>query len=155
MDSSIISFFNHCHVHFDLTLVFLDLQVLRIINEPTASALAYGVDKINKKLKVAVFDLGGGTFDVSVLEMAQGWFLLELLVVDHALIFQRSFDSGVFEVKSTNGDTFLGGADFDNVLVRHLLDDFKNDSGIDLSKDRFALQRLREAAEKAKVFLSV
>ena len=107
------------------------LDVLRIINEPTASALAYGVDKISKKLKVAVFDLGGGTFDVSILEMAEG----------------------VFEVKATNGDTFLGGADFDNVVLQHLIAEYKSTSGIDLSKDRFALQRLREAAEKAKMDL--
>jgi molecular chaperone DnaK len=107
------------------------LEVLRIINEPTASALAYGVDKMKKKLKVAVFDLGGGTFDVSILEMAEG----------------------VFEVKATNGDTFLGGSDFDTLLVQHLADRFKQESGIDLTKDRFALQRLREAAEKAKMDL--
>merc|ERR1712157_643260 len=103
------------------------LEVLRIINEPTAAALAYGMDKADGKT-IVVFDLGGGTFDVSVLEI-QG---------------------GVFEVKATNGDTMLGGEDFDEQLLEHLLSDFKKESGIDLSGDKLAMQRLREAAEKAK-----
>ena len=103
------------------------LDVLRIINEPTAAALAYGMDKADGKM-IVVFDLGGGTFDVSILEIS----------------------SGVFEVKSTNGDTMLGGEDFDEVLLAHLLKDFKKTSGIDLSGDNLAMQRLREAAEKAK-----
>jgi len=103
------------------------LDVLRIINEPTAAALAYGMDKEDGKL-IVVFDLGGGTFDVSILEIS----------------------GGVFEVKSTNGDTLLGGEDFDEVLLAHLLKEFKKDSGIDLSGDNLAMQRLREAAEKAK-----
>ena len=103
------------------------LDVLRIINEPTAASLAYGMDKADGKT-IAVFDLGGGTFDVSVLEI-QG---------------------GVFEVKATNGDTMLGGEDFDEELLEHLLKDFKKDSGIDLGGDKLAMQRLREAAEKAK-----
>jgi molecular chaperone DnaK len=107
------------------------LNVLRIINEPTAAALAYGLDKKNEKT-IAVFDLGGGTFDVSVLELGDG----------------------VFEVKSTNGDTFLGGEDFDHKIVEYLADEFKKDQGIDLRKDTLALQRLREAAEKAKHELS-
>jgi len=103
------------------------LDVLRIINEPTAAALAYGLDKADGQT-IVVFDLGGGTFDVSVLEI-QG---------------------GVFEVKATNGDTMLGGEDFDEELLEHLLADFKKESGIDLSGDNLAMQRLREAAEKAK-----
>jgi molecular chaperone DnaK len=107
------------------------LNVKRIINEPTAAALAYGMDKKDGQV-VAVYDLGGGTFDISILEI-QG---------------------GVFEVKATNGDTFLGGEDFDNVLLTHLINEFKKDKGIDLSKDRLAVQRLREAAEKAKIELS-
>lgn len=107
------------------------LNVLRIINEPTAAALAYGLDKKHEKT-VAVFDLGGGTFDVSILELGDG----------------------VFEVKSTNGDTFLGGEDFDLILVDYIADQFKNDQGIDLRKDTMALQRLKEAAEKAKHELS-
>ncbi|MFW2830156.1 molecular chaperone DnaK [Sphingomonas sp. ID0503] len=107
------------------------LEVLRIINEPTAAALAYGLDKETNKT-IAVYDLGGGTFDVSVLEIGDG----------------------VFEVKSTNGDTFLGGEDFDAKLVEYLADDFKKAEGIDLTKDRLALQRLKEAAEKAKIELS-
>lgn len=107
------------------------LDVSRIINEPTAAALAYGLDKADGKI-VAVYDLGGGTFDVSILEIS----------------------GGVFEVKATNGDTHLGGEDFDNVMLNFLVDDFKKDQGIDLSKDRLALQRLREAAEKAKIELS-
>jgi molecular chaperone DnaK len=107
------------------------LNVLRIINEPTAAALAYGLDKKHEKV-VAVFDLGGGTFDVSILELGDG----------------------VFEVKSTNGDTFLGGEDFDLVLVDYLADEFKKEQGIDLRKDTMALQRLKEAAEKAKHELS-
>ncbi|MDB2415103.1 molecular chaperone DnaK [Rickettsiales bacterium] len=107
------------------------LEVLRIINEPTAAALAYGMDKNDGKT-IAVYDLGGGTFDVSILEIGDG----------------------VFEVKATNGDTFLGGADFDQVLLKYLVDEFKKDQGIDLSKDKLALQRLKEAAEKAKIELS-
>ena len=107
------------------------LNVLRIINEPTAAALAYGLDKKHEKV-IAVFDLGGGTFDVSILELG----------------------AGVFEVKSTNGDTFLGGEDFDLILVGYLADEFKREQGIDLRKDTMALQRLKEAAEKAKHELS-
>jgi molecular chaperone DnaK len=107
------------------------LNVLRIINEPTAAALAYGLDKKHEKI-IAVFDLGGGTFDVSILELGDG----------------------VFEVKSTNGDTFLGGEDFDLILVGYLADEFKREQGIDLRKDTMALQRLKEAAEKAKHELS-
>jgi molecular chaperone DnaK len=107
------------------------LEVLRIINEPTAAALAYGLDK-KKEEKVAVFDLGGGTYDISVLELAEG----------------------VFEVKATNGDTHLGGDDFDNRVIQWLVQEFKKDQGIDLSKDAMALQRLKEAAEKAKMELS-
>ncbi|GAW04349.1 heat shock protein 70 family [Lentinula edodes] len=107
------------------------LDVLRVINEPTAAALAYGLDKNDSSI-IAVYDLGGGTFDISILEMQKG----------------------VFEVKSTNGDTHLGGEDFDIVLVEHLLNEFKKESGIDLSGDRMAIQRIREAAEKAKIELS-
>ena len=107
------------------------LEVLRIINEPTAAALAYGMDKKKSGL-IAVYDLGGGTFDVSVLEIGDG----------------------VFEVKSTNGDTFLGGEDFDMRVIEYLADEFKRDQGIDLRKDKLALQRLKEAAEKAKIELS-
>ncbi len=107
------------------------LNVLRIINEPTAASLAYGLDK-KKDEKIAVFDLGGGTFDISILELGEG----------------------VFEVKSTNGDTFLGGEDFDQRVIDYLADEFKKDQGIDLRKDRMALQRLKEAAEKAKCELS-
>jgi molecular chaperone DnaK len=108
------------------------LNVRRIINEPTAAALAYGLDKQHKDSKIAVFDLGGGTFDVSVLELGDG----------------------VFEVKSTNGDTHLGGDDFDKVIMDWLADEFKNDEAIDLRKDPMAWQRLKEAAEKAKIELS-
>jgi len=107
------------------------LNVLRIINEPTAASLAYGLDK-KKDETIAVYDLGGGTFDISILELGEG----------------------VFEVKSTNGDTFLGGDDFDDRVIRWLVDEFKKDQGIDLSKDKMALQRLKEAAEKAKCELS-
>ncbi len=107
------------------------LEVLRIINEPTAASLAYGLDKKTNK-KIAVYDLGGGTFDVSILELGDG----------------------VFEVKSTNGDTFLGGEDFDNTIVDYLVAEFKKDNGIDLKSDKLALQRLKEAAEKAKIELS-
>ena len=107
------------------------LEVLRIINEPTAAALAYGLDKKGSGT-IAVYDLGGGTFDVSVLEIGDG----------------------VFEVKSTNGDTFLGGEDFDMRLVEYLAEEFRKDNGIDLRKDKLALQRLKEAAEKAKIELS-
>ena len=107
------------------------LEVLRIINEPTAASLAYGLDKKANK-KIAVYDLGGGTFDVSILELGDG----------------------VFEVKSTNGDTFLGGEDFDNSIVDYLLTEFKKENGIDLKNDKLALQRLKEAAEKAKIELS-
>ena len=107
------------------------LEVLRIINEPTAAALAYGLDKKEGKT-IAVYDLGGGTFDISVLEIGDG----------------------VFEVKSTNGDTFLGGEDFDMRLVEYLAAEFKKEQGIDLRSDKLALQRLKEAAEKAKIELS-
>jgi molecular chaperone DnaK len=108
------------------------LEVLRIINEPTAASLAYGLDKKKENKKIAVYDLGGGTFDVSILELGDG----------------------VFEVKSTNGDTFLGGEDFDNTIVDYLVGEFKKDNGIDLKSDKLALQRLKEAAEKAKIELS-
>ena len=108
------------------------LDVKRIVNEPTAAALAYGIDKANKDMKIAVFDLGGGTFDISILE----------------------FGSGVFEVLSTNGDTHLGGDDFDHVIIDWLVQEFKNDEGADLSADPMAMQRLKEAAEKAKIELS-
>ena len=107
------------------------LNVLRIINEPTAAALAYGLDK-KKDEKIAVFDLGGGTFDISILELGDG----------------------VFEVKSTNGDTHLGGEDFDQRLIDYLATEFKKDQGIDIRKDKMALQRIKEAAEKAKMELS-
>ncbi|MEM1363879.1 MAG: molecular chaperone DnaK [Pseudomonadota bacterium] len=107
------------------------LEVLRIINEPTAAALAYGLDKKESKT-IAVYDLGGGTFDITILEI----------------------DDGLFEVKSTNGDTFLGGEDFDMRIVTYLADEFKKEHGVDLSKDKMALQRLKEAAEKAKIELS-
>lgn len=107
------------------------LEVLRIINEPTAAALAYGLDKKDSKT-IAVYDLGGGTFDITILEI----------------------DDGLFEVKSTNGDTFLGGEDFDMRIVNYLADEFKKEHGVDLSKDKMALQRLKEAAEKAKIELS-
>ena len=108
------------------------LNVQRIVNEPTAAALAYGVDKSNKDMKIAVFDLGGGTFDISILE----------------------FGGGVFEVLSTNGDTHLGGDDFDQVIIDWLVNEFKSEEGIDLTKDPMAMQRLKEAAEKAKIELS-
>ncbi|XP_011494796.1 PREDICTED: heat shock 70 kDa protein cognate 5 [Ceratosolen solmsi marchali] len=107
------------------------LNVLRVINEPTAAALAYGMDKTEDKI-IAVYDLGGGTFDISILEIQKG----------------------VFEVKSTNGDTFLGGEDFDNALVNYLAQEFRKDQGIDVTKDAMAMQRLKEAAEKAKIELS-
>ncbi|MDR2086490.1 MAG: molecular chaperone DnaK, partial [Dysgonamonadaceae bacterium] len=108
------------------------LKVARIINEPTAAALAYGLDKANKDMKIAVFDLGGGTFDISILELGDG----------------------VFEVKSTNGDTHLGGDDFDHVIIDWLAEEFLRNEGLDLRKDAMALQRLKEAAEKAKIELS-
>ena len=108
------------------------LDVKRIVNEPTAAALAYGIDKANKDMKIAVFDLGGGTFDISILE----------------------FGGGVFEVLSTNGDTHLGGDDFDHVIIDWLVQEFKNDEGADLTTDPMAMQRLKEAAEKAKIELS-
>jgi molecular chaperone DnaK len=108
------------------------LKVKRIINEPTAAALAYGMDKKGKDMKIVVFDCGGGTHDVSVLELGDG----------------------VFEVKSTDGDTHLGGDDFDNLIIDWLADEFKKDEGIDLRQDPMALQRLKEAAEKAKIELS-
>ena len=108
------------------------LEVLRIVNEPTASSLAYGLDKDRKDATIAVFDLGGGTFDITILQMGEG----------------------VFEVKSTNGDTFLGGDDFDQAILDWLVQEFRQESGIDLVKDRMALQRLRDAAEKAKIDLS-
>ena len=107
------------------------LEVLRIINEPTASSLAYGLDRKDNEI-IAVYDLGGGTFDISVLEVGDG----------------------VFQVRSTSGDTFLGGDDFDQRIIDHLIGEFKKDNGIDLSKDRQALQRLKESAEKAKIELS-
>ncbi|MCA3551085.1 MAG: molecular chaperone DnaK, partial [Rhodobacter sp.] len=107
------------------------LEVLRIINEPTAAALAYGLDKKDAKT-IAVYDLGGGTFDITILEI----------------------DDGLFEVKSTNGDTFLGGEDFDMRIVNYLADEFKKEHGVDLTLDKMALQRLKEAAEKAKIELS-
>jgi molecular chaperone DnaK len=108
------------------------LEVLRIVNEPTASSLAYGIDKDRKDATIAVFDLGGGTFDITILQMGEG----------------------VFEVKSTNGDTFLGGDDFDQAILDWLVQEFRQETGIDLIKDRMALQRLRDAAEKAKIDLS-
>jgi len=108
------------------------LTVRRIINEPTAASLAYGLDKMDKDMKIAVFDLGGGTFDISILELGEG----------------------VFEVKSTDGDTHLGGDDFDQVIIDWLADEFKKDEGVDLKRDPMALQRLKEAAEKAKIELS-
>ena len=108
------------------------LKVRRIINEPTAAALAYGLDKTHKDMKIAVFDCGGGTHDVSVLELGDG----------------------VFEVKSTDGDTHLGGDDFDQVIIDWMADEFKSDEGVDLRKDPMALQRLKESAEKAKIELS-
>lgn len=108
------------------------LEVKRIINEPTAAALAYGLDKKDKDMKIAVYDLGGGTFDISILELGDG----------------------VFEVKSTNGDVHLGGDDFDQVIINWLAEEFKNDENVDLRKDPMALQRLKEAAEKAKIELS-
>ena len=108
------------------------LNVRRIVNEPTAASLAYGVDKTNKDMKIAVFDLGGGTFDISILELGDG----------------------VFEVKSTNGDTHLGGDDFDHVIIDWLAEEFLREEGVDLRKDPMALQRLKEAAEKAKIELS-
>ena len=108
------------------------LNVQRIVNEPTAAALAYGVDKANKDMKIAVFDLGGGTFDISILE----------------------FGGGVFEVLSTNGDTHLGGDDFDQVIIDWLVNGFQSEEGVDLTKDPMAMQRLKEAAEKAKIELS-
>ena len=107
------------------------LEVLRIINEPTAASLAYGLDKHDDEV-IAVFDLGGGTFDISILHIGEG----------------------VFEVKSTNGDTHLGGDDFDQKIIEWLADEFKKDQGIDLRDDRMALQRLKEAAERAKIELS-
>src|SRR5207237_6669923 len=107
------------------------LDVLRIINEPTAASLAYGLDK-KKDERIAVYDLGGGTFDISILELGDG----------------------VFEVKSTNGDTHLGGDDFDQRVITWLADEFRREQGIDLRQDRMALQRLKEAAEKAKKELS-
>jgi len=108
------------------------LKVRRIINEPTAASLAYGLDKMDKDLKIAVFDLGGGTFDISILELGDG----------------------VFEVKSTDGDTHLGGDDFDQMIIDWLAEEFKKDEGVDLKRDPMALQRLKEAAEKAKIELS-
>ncbi|MBO4945193.1 MAG: Hsp70 family protein, partial [Muribaculaceae bacterium] len=108
------------------------LTVKRIVNEPTAAALAYGLDKANKDQKIAVFDLGGGTFDISILELGDG----------------------VFEVKSTNGNTHLGGDDFDHVIIDWLADEFQQEKGVDLRKDPMAMQRLKEAAEKAKIELS-
>jgi molecular chaperone DnaK len=108
------------------------LEVLRIINEPTAAALAYGLDKTEKNKTIAVYDLGGGTFDVSILEIGDG----------------------VFEVRSTNGDTFLGGEDFDVRILNYIADEFKKQNGIDLRQDKLALQRLKEVSEQAKKELS-
>merc|ERR1712100_772494 len=108
-----------------------NLDVKRIINEPTAAALAFGLDKTDGKV-LAVYDLGGGTYDISILEIS----------------------GGVFEVKATNGDTSLGGEDLDHVILQHLVSEFKSQSGIDISKDKIALQRVREAAENAKIELS-
>ncbi len=112
--------------------VIAGLDVVRIINEPTAAALAYGLDKSDKEMKIMVFDLGGGTLDVTIME----------------------FGGGVFEVKSTSGDTQLGGTDMDNVLIDYIVDEFKKETGIDLRNDKTAMQRIREAAEKAKIELS-
>lgn len=114
------------------------LKVLRIINEPTAACLAYGLDKAGKEQKIMVFDFGGGTLDVTILEM--GW--------------DAEHEAGTFEVLSTNGDNHLGGTDMDNVLIDHIINEFKKETGIDLKTDKMAFQRLREAAEKAKVELS-
>ncbi|MFH1776866.1 MAG: molecular chaperone DnaK [Candidatus Omnitrophota bacterium] len=114
------------------------LNVLRIINEPTAACLAYGLDKVGKDLKIMVFDFGGGTLDVTVMDM---W-------------YDQTHNASGFEVKSTNGDTELGGTDMDNVLIDHIIAEFKRESGIDLKNDKMAFQRLKEAAEKAKVELS-
>src|SRR5205807_8756316 len=108
------------------------LEVMRIVNEPTAAALAYGLDKQNKEETIAVYYLGGGTFDISILTVGEG----------------------VLEVKATNGDTFLGGDDFDQRIIDWIVDEFRKDQGIDLRQDRMALQRLKEAAEKAKIELS-
>ncbi|HPM85619.1 MAG TPA: Hsp70 family protein, partial [archaeon] len=108
------------------------LEVVRIINEPTAASLAYGVDKKGKDAKIMVFDLGGGTLDVTIMELG----------------------GGVFEVKSTSGDTQLGGTDMDEALLKYIIDEFKKDQGVDLTKDSMAMQRVREAAEKAKIELS-
>ena len=106
---------------------------MRIINEPTAAAIAYGLEKsTDKEKKVLIFDLGGGTFDISILEIS----------------------NGVFEVKATNGDTSLGGEDFDYVLQNYLIQEFKSTQGVDISKDKLAIQRIKEAAEKAKIELS-
>jgi molecular chaperone DnaK len=114
------------------------LKVLRIINEPTAACLAYGLDKVGKELKIMVFDFGGGTLDVTIMDM---W-------------YDKEHDASGFEVKATSGDTQLGGTDMDNALIEYILEQFKRESGIDLRNDRMAMQRLREAAEKAKVELS-
>jgi len=108
------------------------LEVVRIINEPTAASLAYGLDKLDKEQKILVFDLGGGTLDVTILE----------------------FGGGVFEVKSTSGDTQLGGTDMDEAIVRYLCEEFRKKEGVDLTKDKMAMIRLREAAERAKIELS-
>ncbi|MBU1147280.1 MAG: molecular chaperone DnaK, partial [Candidatus Omnitrophica bacterium] len=114
------------------------LKVLRIINEPTAACLAYGLDKVGKEMKIMVFDFGGGTLDVTIMDM---W-------------YDKEHSASGFEVKSTNGDTHLGGTDMDNVLIDHIANQFKKETGIDLKSDKMATQRLREAAEKAKVELS-
>src|SRR4026208_1424131 len=108
------------------------LEVVRIINEPTAASLAYGLDKVNKDLKIMVFDLGGGTLDVTIMEMG----------------------GGVFQVKSTSGDTQLGGTDMDNILIDYLVNEFRKQSGLDVRGDKAAMMRIREAAEKAKIELS-
>ena len=112
------------------------LDVKRIINEPTAAAFAYGVNKVKGERKIAVYDLGGGTFDISIIEI------------------DEMDGEKTFEVLSTNGDTHLGGEDFDNRLINYLVDEFKREQGIDLRKDQLALQRLKDAAEKAKIELS-
>ena len=114
------------------------LEVVRIINEPTAAALAYGLDKVEKELKIMVFDLGGGTLDVTIMEIGK----------------PSPSEPPVFEVKTTSGDTQLGGTDMDNSIVRYLTEEFKRDTGVDISNDKVAAQRLREAGEKAKIELS-
>ena len=137
------------------------LTVRRIVNEPTAASLAYGLDKSNKDMKIAVFDLGGGTFDISILELGDGVFEVKSTKIAVFDLGGGTFDisilelgDGVFEVKSTNGDTHLGGDDFDHVIIDWLAEEFLKDEGVDLRQDPMALQRLKEAAEKAKIELS-